>query len=273
MDIKLIALDLDGTLLNSEKRLSERNREALICCAKKGIEIVPATGRTLDGIPPVIKNIPGVRYAITTNGASIRNLLTNEEIDSRKMTSQLALQILGYAHPYHIMYDAYIEGRGISEDRFYDHLDEYGIAEVSQQMIRETRDVVPNILDYIRDCGKEIEKVNMFFSEEETRVWMRGRLSTIPEILVSSSLPNNLEINCPEASKGQAILRLATILGLEREQTMAFGDGENDFDMLEKSGFGVAMENSDDQLKKTADYVTVTNDQDGVAAAIEKFVL
>lgn len=273
MDIKLIALDLDGTLLDSCKKLSQRNRQALVRCIEKGIEIVPATGRTVDGIPDFIKNIPGVRYAITTNGASIKNLISNKELDSRKMPADLACTIMEKAVPYHIMYDAYIEGRGISEAKFYYHLDEYNIPTVSQSMIHSTRDVVPCILDYVKTCGKEIEKVNMFFSEEETRIIMRKKLTEISGILVTSSLPNNLEINYEGAAKGEAILRLSRILELNPSQTMAFGDGENDYDMIEKAGFGVVMANGDDGLKKLADYVTYTNDEDGVAAAIEKYVL
>lgn len=273
VDIKLIALDLDGTLLDSSKRLSERNYKALVRCMEKGIEIVPTTGRTVDGIPEILKSIPGIRYAITTNGASIKNLLTKEELDSRKMPSNLAHYIMEKAVPYHIMYDAYIEGRGISEDKFYYHLDEYNIPEANHKMIHDTRDVVPCILEYVMECGKEIEKVNMFFREEETRVMMRKILSEIPGILVTSSLPNNLEINSLEAAKGEAILRLSHMLGIRPDQTMAFGDGENDFDMIEKVGFGVVMANGIEGLKIKADYITSTNDEDGVAAAIEKLVL
>lgn len=92
-------------------------------------------------------------------------------------------------------------------------------------------------------------------------------------MIVSSSLDNNLEINAPGATKGEAILRLAGHLGLCREQTMGFGDGENDMTMIRTAGIGVAMGNAVEALKAEADYVTVTNDEDGVADAIEKLVL
>ena len=102
---------------------------------------------------------------------------------------------------------------------------------------------------------------------------MRKILAEIPEVLVTSSLPNNLEINAVGADKGGALLRLAELLGIRREETMAFGDGENDMSMLRMAGLGVAMENAEDHVKAAADYVTVTNNEAGVAAALRKFVL
>ena len=102
---------------------------------------------------------------------------------------------------------------------------------------------------------------------------MREVLAKEPDILVSSSLPNNLEINAAGADKGSALLRLAEHLGIRKEETMAFGDGENDISMIRLAGFGVAMENGEESVKAMADYVTVTNNEAGVAAAIRKFVL
>lgn len=272
MEIKLIALDLDGTLLDSKKRLSERNRNILAQCLERGIHVVPTTGRTVDGIPDVVKSIPGVRYAITTNGAVIKDIIEDRLIDSRKLTVEKTLEILELAERYHVMYDCYIEGRGISEPRFLDNLGLYHISPGIQELVRTTRDSVPSILDYVRNYKGDIEKANMFFAEESERVNMRGELAHISDIIVSSSMPNNLEINAPDATKGQGILRLAAYLGLKREETMAFGDGENDFNMIELAGCGVVMENGDAELKKLADYITCSNDDDGVAAAIEKLV-
>ena len=102
---------------------------------------------------------------------------------------------------------------------------------------------------------------------------MRKALAEIPGIFVTSSLSNNLEVNAVGADKGGALLRLAELLGIRQEATMAFGDGENDISMLRMAGIGVAMENAEDHVKEAADYVTVTNNEAGVAAALRKFVL
>lgn len=273
MGIKLVALDLDGTLLDSKKHLSARNRRALEECVEKGIYVVPATGRTVLGIPEELKAMPGIRYAITLNGGVLIDMAKNRVIDERKLDCQAALEILEVVSGFHVMYDAYIEGMGISESRFYDHLDEYNIPEEIQKLVRITRMVVPNIEDHIRQSDVPVEKINLYCSSLKDRETIRTLLAERNDIIISSSLENNLEINALGATKGQGIRRLADHLGLGIEETMACGDGENDLTMIQMAGIGVAMANGEEALKTLADYVTATNDEDGVAQAIERFAL
>ena len=272
-EIKLISLDLDGTLLNSKKTISERNVEALQACAEKGIEIVPTTGRTVDGIPESIKQLPGVHYAITTNGAVIADLANNKILDRRMLDWRKAAELLAFVDSYPVMYDPYINGRGIAESKFFDHMNQFGIPEEIQKLVFVTRDVVPNIIEYVKEKQSPVEKINLFFKEPDLRSQIRDQLKEFTGILVTSSMPFNLEINHPDATKGNGILRLASILGLKKAQTMAFGDGENDLSMIQEAEIGVAMENGIQSLKEAADYVTLSNDEDGVAAAIEHFIL
>lgn len=273
MGIKLVALDLDGTLLDSKKHLSARNRRALEACVEKGIYVVPATGRTVLGIPEELKAMPGIRYAITLNGGVLIDMAKNRVIDERKLDCQATLEILEVVSGFHVMYDAYIEGMGISESRFYDHLDEYNIPEEIQKLVRITRTVVPNIEDHIRQSDVPVEKINLYCSSLKDRETIRTLLAERKDIIISSSLENNLEINALGATKGQGIRRLADHLGLGIEETMACGDGENDLTMIQMAGIGVAMANGEEALKTLADYVTATNDEDGVAQAIERFAL
>ncbi len=272
MDIKLIALDLDGTLLDSRKRLSEANRQALSRCVENGIWVVPCTGRAVDGIPPEIKNIPGVRYAITTNGAVIYDLNEEAVIDSCMLPWELALEILYLLDSRHVMYDPYIERRGITEPRFFENLSDYGLSPELQKMVKMTRDIHPNIIEYVKQSHKPVEKINLFFSDMEERTRLRAELEQRDDILVTSSMPNNLEINAPGATKGEALHRLAAHLGIGAEQTMAVGDGENDFTMIRMAGVGVAMKNGSTELQAEADYITDTNDENGVASAITRLI-
>lgn len=272
MDIKLIALDLDGTLLNSKKQLSETNRKALSECIQNGIIIVPCTGRTADGIPLELKSIEGIRYAIATNGGVIHDMEKKTIIDTRLLTWELAMELLDFVNDYPVMYDPYIEGRGITERRFLENLSYYCLSDALQEMVKNTRDIHPNIIDYVKKSGKPVEKINLFFPDMEGRARLRADLDKWDNILVTSSIPNNLEINALGASKGEAIYRLADHLGISRDQTMAIGDGENDFTMIRMAGVGVAMKNASKELKAEANYVTETNDEDGVAAAINRLV-
>lgn len=272
MDIKLIAIDLDGTLLDSKKHLPDANRQALIQCVQKGIWIVPCTGRTVHGIPAEIKDISGIRYAITTNGAVIEDMEENAVIDTQMLSWEHALELLNLVDSYHVMYDPYIDRRGITEPRFYEHLAEYGLSSELQEMVYKTRDVHPNIIEFVEKNHKSVEKINLFFPNMEERARLRAELEKRGDVLITSSLPNNLEINAFGATKGEAILRLASHLGISGKQTMAIGDGENDFSMIKKAGTGVAMKNGSKELRGAADYITDSNDENGVASAINRLI-
>ena len=204
MDIRLIALDLDGTLLDSQKRLSSRNKKALTECLRRGIHIVPTTGRTVSGIPQVVRELPGVRYAITTNGAVVEDMKDDLTLSECTIPWQLALNILKIVDHYHVMYDPYIERRGITEPRFYEHLTEYGLAPELQEVVRLTRDVHPNIIEFVETARKPVEKINLFFPEIEERARVREALEAIDGILITSSMPMNLEITLPERQKAAA---------------------------------------------------------------------
>lgn len=271
--IKLIALDLDGTLLDDQKRLSYQNKEVIEECIRKGIHIVPCTGRIWNGIPEFIKDIEGIRYAITVNGALVYDRTADVILAECLLSNKLAAEILRFAQNFHIMYDAYIDGRGISEERFINHMEEYGVLPELRQMVRDTRIAVPDILRYVIESGRPAEKVNYFFKDQSERKRVRQKLRERSDVVVSSSLSNNLEINAVGATKGAGILRLAAHLGLKPEETMGIGDGDNDITMLEKAGVGVAMGNAEAEVKAAADYVTLTNREDGVAHAIRTLVL
>lgn len=270
--IDLIALDLDGTLLDSEKCLSSRNREAMIQCIQRGIQIVPATGRALDGIMKEIRTLPGINYAITTNGGSIADLANAQSLNRCTLSNEKALKIFAIIKKYNAMYDPYINGRGVTQPEFIEHMDQYGLPPVIQKMIRATRDTVPDVIQYVKECGQEVEKVNIYLSNLEEREVLREEISSIEGIIISSSLCNNLEINAQGATKGNALMWLADYLDIDREATMAFGDGENDVTMLEMAGVGIAMGNGLKVAKQAADEITLTNDEDGVAEAIERLI-
>lgn len=275
MGIRLIATDLDGTLLDDKKRVPERNMLALQECTARGIVIVPATGRTVRGIPDMIRELPGVRYVITTNGAVVADLEENCIIDSCRLPMEKAVEIMELAENSsdEIMYDAYIDGDGFTMERFLSNVRYYVKTEGMEELVRKTRQVVPDTIQYVKDQAKEVDKINFFFVDMDAKERMRELLKAVEGILVTSSIPNNLEINAFGADKGGALLRLASYLSMEPAETMAFGDGENDLSMMEKAGVGIAMENGEKSVKKAADYVTLTNEEAGVAAAIEKFIL
>lgn len=275
MEIKLIATDMDGTFLNDDKQVLQENLKALEECAAQGIEIVPATGRIVAGIPKEIKNLPGVRYAISVNGAVVVDLKQGNEISSCRIANDLAVRVMEMARDSEadIMFDAYVDGIGYTNHGFYANVEKYVPLRGVVELIRRTRRPVEDHVVHVKTCGKEVDKINMFFVSMEDRQRMREELEKIPKLLVSSSLPNNLEINAMGADKGSALLRLADHLGIDHMATMAFGDGENDLSMIKAAGLGVAMENGEESVKAAADYIAVTNNEAGVAKAIRQLVL
>ena len=131
---------------------------------------------------------------------------------------------------------------------------------------------MPDLRAFLREQGRPLQKLQMFFKDMDRRAVELERLPKLfPDLAVTSSIVNNIEINAKNANKGQALRFLCRYLGLDVSQSMSFGDGTNDLSMIEAAGVGVAMQNSDPLLFPAADYITDTNDNDGVAKAILKY--
>ncbi len=270
-DIRLIGLDLDGTTLTTDKKLTSHTKEVLEACIRQGIEVLPATGRVWSGIPEELMKMEGVHYVISSNGAAVVELATGKAVYTNGIAWDRALEVFDILERYDTFYDAYAEGNGWCEARFYENLDDYGIEPLIQRLVKSSRTCIEDLREWVKEHKSPIEKINMFFRDEEKRQQAFRELSGIPDLAVTCSLTNNLEINHCTCNKGDALLNLGKILGISMEQIMACGDGNNDLEMVRNAGVGVAMENGEDSVKEAADYVTVTNDEEGVARAIELF--
>lgn len=269
--IKLIGLDLDGTTLTTDKVLTPHTKEVLEECIRQGIEVLPATGRVWSGIPDYLTQIEGVRYLITSNGASVVELATGKALYTNGIAWERALEIFDILEDYDTFYDAYLLGEGWCEGRFYDHLERFGIESHIEKLVQNSRTRIDDLRAFVREKKAPVEKINMFFKREEDRQKAFRELGEIPDLAVTCSLVNNLEINHATCNKGDALMKLGEILNIPMEQIMACGDGNNDLEMVRRAGVGVAMENGEDAVKEAADFVTKTNDEEGVAYAIEHF--
>lgn len=273
MNTKMIAMDLDGTLLDSRKQLSLKVKTVLKDCADRGIHVVLASGRARCGVDPLAKELSVVRYVLTTNGGGVWDLQQNRLIYSRPLDRKVVLDLIDLVAPYPVMYDVYVDGIGKSETKFLEHLEDYGVCGPIRQLVLDTRELVPGIRQYVEAGTRPVEKMNLFFADMDLRRQIRKLLMGDDRIAVTSALENNLEINARGTDKGDGLSHLAGFLHVSREEIVAFGDGENDIAMLQFAGLGVAMENSANEVKLAADVVTMSNDQDGVAYAIEKYIL
>ena len=271
--IKLIAFDLDGTLLTRDKRLTPENEDALYRAAGLGIELVPATGRFWSAMPEELLRLPFLRYAITINGAQVRDLRNDRALTRAELPWETAVEILSYLDTVDAVYDCYQENWGWMTQSHRERAGDYTASIHSLAMVQKYRKPVPELKAYLREQGKGIQKLQCFFRDDalRRRVWAELE-RRFPQTAVTSSLGNNLEINAREATKGRALEQLAAHLGLALSQTAAFGDDSNDVSMLRAAGVGIAMANAAPEAKAAADRLTLSCDESGFAAALDSLL-
>ncbi len=274
MERRILFTDLDGTLLNSDKQLTQQNAQALACAAARGIEIVPTTGRFFSGMPEIIRSLPYLHYAITINGAAVYDVRQDADIARAEIPLPLAVEIMRYLDTLPVIYDCYMNNWGWMTRAMQLRADAFAPDEHYLRMIRNLRTPVDDLKSYLLETGRDVQKIQLFLTDPALRLTLLRQLGGQFEgLCVSSSVPNNIEINSTDANKGEALRKLAAHLGLDISQTMAIGDGLNDLSMLRAAGIGVAMENACPEAKQAADYVTGSCDESGVAAAIRRFCL
>ena len=273
-DIRILALDLDGTLRDSEKRLSEANRAALAAAAANGILVVPTTGRFFGMMPPAVRDLPFVRYAITVNGAQVYDRETDTDIVREELPLDKALAIMRFLDGFDVIYDCYQDNWGRMTKSMQDKAEEYAQDPHYVKMIREFRTPYPDLKSYLAEQGRDVQKIMLFARDPAVRDALVAEIpARFDGLAVSTSTFNNLEINAASAHKGRSLERFAAHFGWTLATCMAFGDGLNDLSMVRMAGVGVAMANAAPEVLAAANYVTLSNDADGVAAALRHFGL
>ena len=173
-----------------------------------------------------------------------------------------------------MIYDCYKDNRGYMTRWMYDAAEDYVTNPGILALVKNLRSPVDSLPELIRCRGEAVQKLQIFVKERALRSRLMEEIAGLfPETAVTSSVPFNIEINSREADKGRALAALCAVLGIDRKDTMAFGDGSNDITMLRAAGLGIAMANADEDVKRAAAYITGSNNDAGVAAAIEKFAL
>ncbi len=270
--IKLIAVDIDGTLVNSKKQLTSKTKEVVSRAIQDGILVIPCTGRVASGIPACITKELDIQYIISANGANVWDVKQKRSIYSEGMDNKYAACMLSIIEEYDCFFDVFIAGSAFAEeDRLIISNRYVGNNEFNQYIIN-TRYGVNNLKNFVIAGNQQVEKINLFFHDLEIRTKVLKRLQPFSECQISSGIPTNIEITRKGIHKGQTLKDLAARFNITTDEIMAIGDGENDLDMLEIAGVSVAMENGVDSVRRIADYVTKSNEADGVAYAIERFI-
>ena len=335
--IKMIASDLDGTLLLDSRTVSARNRMALTRAAASGIEVVVASGRVLTSLPESVFRIPGIRYAITSNGAAIyripsdadtssgadassdvssasarilpgfqpdkrnnlykksysdfqsilaRNpqnysdsfcgrLLSSKRIYHRPLSEKAVLDLLELttAYPsdrFPLSYEVFINGVAYACTAYVNEPGNFGASSAYVDYVRTTRVMKDDIRGFIFQHRKELDGLDLVVGDDALCEQLRNKIhSTLRNIYTTSSVSNRIENSSPEAGKGAALRFLSSQLKIRKEDIVAFGDADNDIDLLTSAGTGIAMENGTERCRKSADYVAGRYDSDAVAEVLQ----
>lgn len=272
--IKMIGLDLDGTLLNSRKELTPYTKDILIEAMRQGVVVVVSTGRPLEGVPKEILALPGMHYVLTANGARIIDIQERKVLWENLVPDQMAKKVVKILEEYDTLKEICYNGESFARQDELQSIGNYVTDPHMAYYIQTTRTAVPDLWDKIEQAnGLGMDKVQGVFARMDERSEAAARIHKLGSLSVSGAMGNNLEINAPGVNKGVGLLKLGELLGIARDEIMACGDGNNDLDMINAVGLGVAMGNAISEIKDAADYVTGSNEEDGAACAVKKFVL
>jgi Cof subfamily protein (haloacid dehalogenase superfamily) len=261
---KMIAVDLDDTLLSGDLNISPINRQAISRAVAMGVKVTISTGRMFRSTLPYVEQLMLDVPIITYQGALIKNAISKEVVLSRSLPLDISIEIIEESRKHGVHIQAYI-----GDDYFFDKHNGYS------QLYYDLSGIE----------GKAVKRLEDFLVEEPLKILIMDSPETISYLTghyvdmfkdkaeITTSKSNYLEFTNIQASKGSALEYLAQSLGIKREEVIAIGDGYNDISMIKYAGLGVAMSNAPLDVKRYADFVTCSNEDDGVAYVIEKFVL
>ena len=276
MEISLLAMDLDGTaLLDDHKTFSPRLRAALDAAARKGVAIVPTTGRQYAMLPPAVHT--GAAWedlCILCSGGEIRRLRTEELLETHYIETDVARRVMEIAaqlgQPVELSADGQLYLTRESWDMQREHAESL---QFHLNSILTTRGREVSSLDAVLEQpGLALDKINLPYVPCEQRAEAERLLTTAP-ISFAWSSPHSIEITHSLATKANGMLMVCELLGVDSAHTMAIGDSDNDISMLRVAALGVAMGSAPQEVKDAADAVTGSNMEDGAAIAIERYIL
>lgn len=265
MKYKLIVLDLDGTLTNSQKVITPRNRETLIRVQEQGVRLVLASGRPTYGIVPLANELRMNEFGgfiLSYNGGEIINWETGEMIYENVLPNDVVPILYESARNHHLSILTYDGAEIVTENSKDPYVEKEAF--LNKMAVRETNDFLTDITLPVAKCLIVGDADKLIPLESELSLRLQGKIN------VFRSEPYFLELVPQDIDKAQSLAVLLKELGISREEIIAIGDGYNDLSMIKFAGLGIAMGNAQEPVKKAADYITLSNEEDGVAEAIDR---
>lgn len=273
MKIKLIASDLDGTFLTDTKEISAFTRETIAHAWEKGIRFVPATGRAFSAVPTEVLSLSHVEYVITSNGAAIYSAPRKKRIYECLLREESVRTVLALTLPEDVTMEAFFDGVPYSSEENIAHPEKYGADQYSVHYVKRTRRAVKDIRAFIEEHAKGLDSISFLSANWKKHKALRKCLETqVPGVYMTSSVSHMLEMGNENAGKGKTLTYLRGLLGISADEAMAFGDADNDIDMLTSVKYGFAMANASDNCKEAAYAVVGNNNEDGAAKEIAQYL-
>ncbi|WP_066504144.1 Cof-type HAD-IIB family hydrolase [Abyssisolibacter fermentans] len=272
MKHKLLALDMDGTLLNSDLKISQENKMVIEELKEKGVVVTIATGRTYPAIIAYARELNIDVPIIAYNGGIIKYLHNNRIIYSNNIPVEQCINTIDICKEFDVDCYLYSENKIFIEKQgflleFYE--------EINKNLKEKEKIEIVNVKDMKKSLKEDpkIYKIVVFSDNSNAVSEVRKKLLKEGNLEVYKSSDCFLDVTNKGASKGFGVKKLAEYLGIDKEKIIAVGDSDNDISMIKYAGLGIAMGNAIDEAKKVADYVTEANNDNGVANAIRKLVL
>ena len=271
-EIRLLALDIDGTILTGKKELTVRTKTAIEAVINRGITVVFVTGRPHYGVPDELLEVRGLRYLISSNGAITMDLSTRTVIRKATLNKDTALKVIEVPRELDLVYAVFMEGIGYCEpERFERHLKRVRGTPI-EAYIRKSRRIAHDTDRLIRESPNEVENIWFLARDREQRDQLSRMIRETWNVQVVVTGEIDVEVGSPGADKGLALKDLADHLRVDRNMIMAIGDNGNDIGMLHSAGIAVAMGNAEEEVKRAADLITATNDENGAAMIMEQLI-
>jgi len=271
MEYRLLAMDMDGTVLNSEKNISPRTDAAIRRALAQGKEVLFATGRCPAEVRRELEEYPDMSYVLCLSGALVLDVRRGKTLADITIPLPLAQQVLAVADGLDAMVTLYAGDDVFVEHKRKGHMEYFG-CQCFAKLYDDCAVWVEDIREVLTTHGDRIHKANIFCHTVEDWGKADEGLKGLP-LNYASGIPNNYEISPNGVNKGEGLRLLCEAMGISIEEAIAVGDEGNDVAMIRAAGLGVAMGNAPDWIKVEADYVTADCDHDGVAEVIEKFLL
>lgn len=269
--IKMIALDMDGTLMSPDHlTVSDENKKALKKAHNSGAKIAIATGRTVAIIGDVCEQVPEIDYIIFSNGAGVYDRKNDKLVYSNPMTFEHTTELLNYLEEIPCFIELYIDRKSYYQiDKVKDFCSDVFPQEFLDELLNS---MIPceSLVELIQ--GKDVEKITVYINDKELYKTVWDHFDSDKEVSLATSFFCSMETTKAGVDKGVALKGLCDSLGITSDECMAFGDAGNDCPMLEFAKYGFAMENATDVCKKSAKFVTKSNAEDGVAYGINQYI-